>query len=479
MMQQNKKNDKKGRVTLTKFVLFVVPFLLSGARLSAATLSENIDRILKHHRLTTANLSIKVVRLSDGAVLYEKEPDRSVNPASVVKLITAASALDILGPDYRFKTEFYTNRENGAGILGDLWIKGYGNPLFVTEELERLAQSIRAKGWKKVEGDLFVDDSFINHDPPTTYVSDDSERVYQVVTGPLSFNYNTVQVFVRPGRHQGDPGIVQLKPATRYFTVLNRTQTGGGREASISSRLEAGGRRLVIDGKLRLHSRELSFRQAVNDPALYTGTVIREALEAEGIQFAGTIRRGAVPGTARQVFGHSSPPLSELIRGMWKFSNNFLAEQLFLALGSHRYGPPGGLRKGRRVAGDYLASLGVSGDYYLENGSGLSKLSRLSADQIIAVLRSLYRKPWSGETISSLSVGGIDGTLKRRFKGMLKGKVFGKTGSLNHTAALAGYLMVRGEPVAFALLFDDFPASPRRVHKAEEQIIEAVYRDVH
>ncbi|MBI2083384.1 MAG: D-alanyl-D-alanine carboxypeptidase/D-alanyl-D-alanine-endopeptidase [Deltaproteobacteria bacterium] len=459
-------------------VKFALLLFFLAATAEAATLSQKIDEILQHQRLLSAKVSMQIIRLSDGAILYEKDPDRLLNPASVSKLVTAAAALQILGPDYQFRTEFYTDQEKAEGVFHHLWVKGYGNPLFVTEELEMLIQTIQSKGWTKVEGDFLIDDTFFNHDHPVTYFSDESEKVYRVVTGPLSFNFNTVEIFVRPASHRGVPALIQLKPETQYFSVVNQTKTDG-RRASVSSSLEVQGQRLIVEGRVPLRSRGASFRQAVSEPTLYTGTVIREAMERAGISFGGHIRREPVPIAAKPVLQHLSAPLPTLMRAMGKLSNNFVAEQLFLALGAARYGPPGVLDKGSRAAAEYLASLGVSNNYYVENGSGLSKLSRLSSNQIIAVLRELYQKRWREEAISSLSVGGIDGTLRRRFRGMLKGKVFGKTGSLNQVVSLAGYLFVEEEPVAFAFLFNDFSASPHRIQRAEEKILEAVYKEVH
>lgn len=420
-------------------------------------------------------VSFLAVRLSDGAVLAEKESHRPLNPASTAKLATAAAALSQLGPDFTFKTEFYAREPMGEIVKG-LWVKGFGDPLFVTEELEALVGLFKAQGLKGVEGDILVDDTYFDRDEGITYLSDEEGKVYRISTGPLSFNFNTVEILAQPGRKVGDPPALSVVPPTRYVTLINEAKTGGRRWPTLEAEpIPADSHAIRVRGNIPRTVYEYRFRRGILDPAAYTGTVILEALQNAGISVSGGVRREAVPPGLRVILSHSSPPLKRILEGIGKHSNNFVAEQLFKTLGAVRFGPPASLEKGRRAVADYLLALGIQ-DYYLENGSGLSKLSRLSAGQLVRILQDLYGRPWRDDLISSLSVAGVDGTLKTKLTG-LRGRVFAKTGTLNGVNALAGYLDTSQGPVAFALLLNDVSSSSRQIERLAEAVLKAVIEE--
>lgn len=412
----------RGRPGVKSVIILLFPFSLH-----AAVLNERIEQILRHHQLSDASLSFQFVRVSDGGILYERNSDRTLNPASTLKLVTAAAALQLLGPDFTFQTDFYSNRPLRAGVLDRLWIKGHGDPLLVTEEMDKIVTRFQAAGLKRIEGAVYVDDTYFDHDDLMTYLSEDGDKVYQIAIGPLSFNFNTVEIRARPGGRVGDQA--------SYEGVL--------------------------------------------DPATFTGTVFLEELERRGIDVPQMLHRQAVPPGAIHVLSHASPPLRKILESLGKHSNNFAAEQLFKTLGAVGLGPPGSQQKGRQVVESFLGSLGVpEGRYYVENGSGLSKLSHLSASQLVRVLLHLYRSPVRDDLISSLSRGGVDGTMKKRCRGILRGRVAAKTGTLHRVNAVAGYLFGQNETVAFAMLMNDFSVSHREAVRVQDLILEAMVRFV-
>ncbi len=384
-----------------------------------ATLKTQIDLILKNANLSRSPVSIQIVDLRDGAVLYEKNQTLSLNPASNAKIVTAATALHELGPDYTFKTEFFSDTLiDEEGRINNLWIKGYGDPLFVTEQLEGIVKRFRAAGLKKIEGQVFVDDTYFDRYHRTTYLSDIHRRAYSILTSPLSFNWNRTRARTR----QGIKNLENLDPATA------------------------------------------------------TGTRIVEALRGEGIEVQGEIKREAVPREELVIMTHQSPPLKEILKGMGKQSNNFIAEQLVKTMAAHHFGPPGSTSQGLTLMGQYLVSLGIpSSSFRLDNGSGLSRISRLSSEQLVKVLTDLYRSRWRDDFISSLSIAGIDGTIKSKMREpRLRGRVFAKTGTLDDVSALSGYLFDKKQPIVYSLLFNDFSISLRRMKKVQEKILEAV-----
>lgn len=456
--------------------LAVFLLLLSEGTASAAGLQEKIDQILKKSGLLRGQVSLQIVSLPEGTLLYDRNSGLPLNPASNVKLVTAAAALRELGTDFTFKTEFYSDTLIKGGKIHNLWIKGFGDPLFVTEEMESVADRFVQSGLREISGQVFVDDTYFDRNNLTTYLSDWSEKIYSIVTGPLSFNFNSIEIRARPGRRAGDQPIIRIDPPTRYVNVTNIARTTGrGSAPALEARLKNEGEIQVV-GSIPRTIREYSFRRGILDPATYTGTVLMEALENRGVRIAGGLRREAVPARGLLILSHSSPPLREILKGLGKFSNNFIAEQLVKTLAAVRHGPPGSTPKGLEILKNYLVSLGIlPSSFTLDNGSGLSKLTRLSSGQLVRVLLDLYKSPAREALISSLSVAGVDGTMKSKMrKSPLRGKVFGKTGTLNGVSALSGYLMDEKKQAAFSFLWNDFPFSTEKVIRTEQAILEAV-----
>ncbi len=340
-----------------------------------------------------------------------------MNPASNVKLVTMATALKELGPSFTYKTEFYSDRLiDRNGTAHNLWVKGYGDPSFVSEELDDLIKLFRTAGLKKIEGDILVDDTYFDHNNLTTYIADVDEKLYKVFTGPLSFNFNAVP------NHSGKGFL------------------------------------------------------GVPDPAIYTGTIIRDTLSQSGIKIVGKLRREAVPEDALLIFSYTSPPLREILKALGKFSNNFTAEQLVKTISAAKLGPPGSTAKGLRIMRSYLQSLGIKErDFTLDNGSGLTQLSRLSSSQFVRILFDLYSSPWRQDLISALSISGVDGTMVKKLRGpRLRGHVFAKTGTLNNVSALSGYVFDPKCRLAFSFLFNEHNSALETIAKVEEEILEAV-----
>ncbi len=414
----------------------------------ALSLTEQIDDILQSTHLAKSSFSIQVISLSDGHSIYEKNAELPLNPASNMKVVTEAAALQSLGGDFTFKTEFYTDAHPTTdGQVGKLWIKGGGDPWLVTEEVESIADEFAAAGIREITGPVFVDDSFFDHSNTTTYLSDRGDRLYNILTGSLSFNFNSKLVGSRQGLRMGDQAELIPPSHKRSFS-----------KHSVRS------------------------VRASSDPGIYAASNILQTFESKGIKIdpsAIVATRDTVPQGAVPLFTHKSPPLREILKGMGKFSNNFIAEQVLKTMGAVRYGVPGSTSKGVMVQKEYLTSLGIpggiQGNFVLDNGSGLSRVSRISSAQLVQVLSDQYNNPHREEFIDSLSVFGVDGTLRAKSKSSpLREKVFAKTGTLNDVKSLSGYLFDGRQKVAFAFIFNDFQMSPRRVVQVEEAILKTV-----
>lgn len=389
--------------------------LLWGGTSFGGSLQEEIDEILLQSGLASERLSIQIVSLPDGKVLYEKNPNHLLNPASNVKLVTAAAALHQLGPEYTFRTEVWSDSPiDRKGAINNLWIKGYGDPFFVTEELRSVVEQLRRAGLRRIGGKLFVDDGWFDDDSLITYSSNRDGQIYRTTTGALSFNFN---------------------------------------------------------------------RARPSNPAIGTGSALLRTLKRRGIFAPKVPVRGTVPDHARLLLTHHSPPLRIILKGLGKQSNNFMAEQLLKTIGAVDAGPPGSISKGRMVLKRYLTSLGLSErGFALDNGSGLSRLTRLSSSQLIRVLLDQYHQNFRDDLIQSLSQVGRDGTMRHKMRrSRLAGRVFAKTGSLNGVRALSGYLIegphLQGQ-AAFSFLLNDVSLPPGRIIRAEAKILELVMENL-
>jgi D-alanyl-D-alanine carboxypeptidase/D-alanyl-D-alanine-endopeptidase (penicillin-binding protein 4) len=434
-----------------------------GASPQARALGAALDAILAEAPLSGARAGVVVASLRTGEVLYARNPDVLLNPASNVKLVTTAAALARLGPAYRFETEVLADPTGGAARA--LYVRGKGDPSLVTERLWALAADLRLAGVTKV-GDLVVDESWFDGERiGPGFDQEEGDRSYLAPSGAASLNFNTVAIHVAPGDRPGQRGRVAVEPASGFLELVNRTTTvraSARRHLVPSSQPLPGGRqRIVVEGRLPAGSRPQAIWRRIDEPALYLGHTLAALLELRGVQVTGKVRVGSVPAGARLVHVAESEPLAEIVRYLNKGSNNFVAEQLLRTLGAELRGSPGTWGKGVAAVEDFLAEVGIPrGAYVMRNGSGLNDANRFSARQLVTLLRFMWGRFRVGpEYAASLPVAGHDGTLRWRLEGTdADGRVRAKTGTLENVTSLSGYVEGGADgPLAFAVIVNDFP----------------------
>lgn len=337
---------------------------------------------------------------ADGRVLASHRPDEPLVPASVLKIVTAAAALEELGPGHRFETVFRRTPE------GDLVVSGRGDPHLVSEELARIAGALREKGLARVRR-LLLDNRYFQPGL-VLHGTNRSLNPYDAYNGALCANFNTVFV-----RVDGRGRVRSAEPQTPLTELARRAA------------LESGAK-----GRVRINLAE-SPEQCLQ----YAGELLAAFLRKEGIEVGGEVRRCEEDPEAFPPFyvHRSAWTLEALLEKMFRFSNNFMANQIFLAMGASRFGPPATPGKARRAAGRFLTSVGVGG-LHLEEGSGLSRRTRITARQMIRVLERF--RP------------------HRRLLDCEQGACT-KTGTLHDVKSLAGYLAADTEdPVSFVILLN-------------------------
>jgi len=472
-------------VTTTSLLLSLSLLLAApaapAARLEGEPLRIAIDELLARTALSRARVGMAVVSLDSGELLYGRDPDALLNPASNAKLLTTAAALLRLGPEYRFSTELWTpTAPDAAGAVRQLWIRGRGDPTWTTERLWALAGDIHHRGVRTVSGDLLVDESFFDEEREAPgYEQEQGDRAYLAPSGAVSLNFNAVAIHLAPGARPGDRIRAELEPESDYLELSNRgvTVRASGRGRVVPHSQAAGGRqRITVEGRLPAGGRELAVWRKVDDPAAYFGYTLKRLLALRGVKVLGKVRRGLVPPTARLLHLAESEPLSEVVRRLNKVSQNFMAEQLLKTLGAEAGGAPGSWPKGVAAGEEALAELGLPrGSYVWKNGSGLNDANRVSARQLTTLLAALWRRfPLAADFAGSLPVAGRDGTVRYRMEGTAaEGRLRAKTGTLSAegVSSLSGYVEAgSGELLAFAILVNDLPPRSPGVARAVDGV---------
>jgi D-alanyl-D-alanine carboxypeptidase/D-alanyl-D-alanine-endopeptidase (penicillin-binding protein 4) len=447
------------------------PIVARAADRAPRDLDTALRAIIDAGPLSGARAGLLVTDVESGEVLFQRDADALLNPASNVKLVTTAAVLARLGADFRFDTELYVDGDgHGARTL---YVKGKGDPSLVTERLWAIAGDLAHLGLGRI-GDVVVDDTFFEGDRiGPGFDQEEGDKSYLAPTGAASLNWNTVAVNVAPGDRRGARARVELEPASDLFQVDVRATTsapGSRRRVTVSSTAAGARQRIVVDGRVPQGSRIQVVWRRIDNPPLYLGHTLRRLLEQRGVKVTGKVRTGAVPAGARLVHVAQSESLGEIVRRLNKTSNNFVAEQLLETLGAETRGAPGSWAKGVEAVGDFLADLGVPrGAYVMKNGSGLNDANRFSARQLVTVLRAMWaRFPLHAEYVVSLPVAGRDGTIRYRMEGSeAEGRLRAKTGTLEGVTSLSGYVQTAGNrTLAFAFLVNDFTARGRLVNRS-------------
>ena len=439
------------------------PLPVLGPR-NQAELSAALQGVLALPALRGSKVGVVVRRLDDGDTLFARGGQTQLVPASNVKLVTTAAALDSLSPDFRFQTEVYGQLIRGGVVDGPLYVKGYGDPYLVPERIGYLVSRLRLRGVGRIDGDLVVDDTFFAPEAAMAlgWQEDRSSRAYMAPAGALSVGFNAVLVQVGPSLQAGEAPQVLLDPR-QDFTRIDARVEACGRRGGLRVDVVPGGAGNVVRvaGELCGEEGVRTFWRRIDAPGSYAGAVIRQALAEADIEIRGKVRRAAVPVDAPLLFTLSSPRLAELLVPLNKYSNNFMAMQLALVLGAYHYGAPATWPKAKRALDQFMAhKVGIRTEAYtLHNASGLHGVNAMSAAQLVDVLHHVARQPtYRTEFVNSLAVAGGSGTLQDRMvDGPATARVRAKTGTLAQAAALSGYAETQsGVPLAFSLLVNGY-----------------------
>lgn len=441
----------------------------TGERSLSAEVTEELDAIVaKASR--RADIAVHVRDLETGAVLYDAGGDALLNPASNQKVLTAAVALDLLGPDYTFET-----RVLRAGR--SLVLVGEGDPVLDGDDLQAMAVIVADQIDLGDVDRIIVDDSAFaaRRFGPGLYDPDGFGAAHEAPSGALSVDFNTVEVKVAAVVGETLPS-VEVEGAGAHVEVRNEAAVG--RRGSIAVQTFAEGDKTVVHvkGSMSRRARPVVVRRRILDPGLHAGTVFAARLAEQWSSEPLAVVRGETPRGADSVVVNDSAPLSEVLERGLAYSNNFIAEQLLRTMAWRVYDEPGTWDSGVEILEAYWAGLGREDTPVLENGSGLSRRGRLSAAGLVDVLSAAHRE--TPTLLDALPASGEPGTLRVRLR-RSDGRVRAKTGTLYGVTGLTGVLADRsGTPkVAFSILVNAhnagaMPAAKRR--KVEDKLVYAL-----
>ena len=416
----------------------------------AQTIPLEITTALARARVPQDAVSLLVMRL-DGAASarLSHRAQASMSPASVMKLVTTFAALDQLGPAFTWKTRFYIDGTLDNGVInGNLVIRGGGDPKWVIERIEADFKALQQRGVREVRGDIVLDSSVFDVAPRDPGEFDgEPMRPYNSAPDGLLVNFKAVILSFTPDPVNHTARVTSEPPMAGLVidssVAMNSDDCADWRGALRADFSDVN--RISFNGNYSVRCGEQVWPVAYIDPSSYARRVVAALYTASGGVLGGSVREGRTPHTARLILKVPSLPLSDIIADVNKYSNNVMAQQVFLTLSAQKRGK-GTFAASREVVGRWwretFAATGAKPPV-LDNGSGLSRSGRISAQSLGQLLRTAAAHPAASVFAQSLSIAGVDGTAARMRERGTTPEALGnaqlKTGTLRDVAAVAGY----------------------------------------
>ncbi|NBJ71457.1 D-alanyl-D-alanine carboxypeptidase/D-alanyl-D-alanine-endopeptidase [Roseburia sp. 1XD42-34] len=460
----------------------------SGTETDAASLEEKLTDILSNEQLYGATTAVSVMHAKTGDILFSKNGGIRLHPASNMKILTAAAALETLGVNYQFTTEVRTDGKVKGKILhGNLYLKGNGDPTLLKSDLRQMAKELKEQGIRKVKGNLIADDTWYDDVRLSQDINWSDEPFYtgaQVSALTLSpnddYDAGTVMVEVLPKTIKNGKAVVKVIPETDYVEIVNHTQivaADGTKDISIER--EHGTNRIIVEGTIPKKAAKVRSWVSVWEPTGYVLNVFQQTLQEQGIAFVGKseVLLGKTPAKARVLTTKKSMPLKDLLIPFMKLSNNGHGEGLTKEMGKVVHGE-GSWDKGIKVIEQVMDDLDADTDtMLLRDGSGMSHKNMIPSEELLQVLYQAQKQDWFPVFQNSLPVAGeqerlVGGTLRNRMKEKpAKGNVIAKTGSLSGMSTLSGYVTTQDqEPLIFSIMINNYIGSSEDITKIEDQI---------
>ncbi len=411
--------------------------------------------------------------------VYKKNVLEPVIPASNIKLFTTAVALKLMGPEYLVSTKLFTDDTDltDGVINGNLYIKGFGNPLFTLKDLDSLAAFLDTLKIKRITGNIIGDDTFFDN----VYSRDDwiiqeNANVPLPPVSALVLNRNKFTLKLNSHRKYGKPLRYSVIPGYGFVKVNMRARVTKFRtRPRITYHTAQDGFKIKVTGGMRRSRRKKYYAIFADNPPLFTALALNEKLKRKKIIVEGKPATGSTPQLADELAGIDLP-LKKLIALTNKNSDNFLAECLFKIIGANYSGEQGNSFYATQAVMSFIEENGIHIEgSSIVDGSGISRFNKITVAAIVDLLDAMYHnKELFSEYLSSLAVAGVDGTLKGRFKSStVKNNFYGKTGTLNGVSAISGYLKTRkGNDLIVSIIMEFNRKGANYYRNIQDEIIE-------
>lgn len=448
-----------------------------------------VKQKLKQSAIPQTAIGVYVREIGASKPMIAINADSSMNPASVMKLLTTYAGLELLGPAYTWPTMLYADGTMTDGVLhGDLVIKGYGDPKLDLENFWLLLQRLRQTGLHEIRGNLILDSTHYdipNNDPGE--FDGQPYRTYNILPEALLVNYRTSTIHFFPQPEKNSVRVV-IDPLPDSLHVQNHIQLTQGACDDwrnlltidvIVDKEDKNHFTVVLNGGFSRQCGKQSYMLSLQDSAIYTRDLFKRLWAQQGGLFHGDVIIGQALQGVTLLETYQSPPLADIIRGINKFSNNIAARQLYLTLGTGDAvinNSPATLGKSDEAIKRWLATKQLNfPELVVENGSGLSRKERISAQHMGQLLLTAFNSAVMPEFMSSLPIAAVDGTLKNRFTDTpIKGLAHMKTGALNNVRALAGYLLdKKGRRIIVVFFVNHEQAGQSRI--AMDTLVQWIY----
>jgi D-alanyl-D-alanine carboxypeptidase/D-alanyl-D-alanine-endopeptidase (penicillin-binding protein 4) len=470
-------------VPLARLGRALAPGLYLAAGLAVAGLPRPVTRAFLDQGIPMTAVTAFVQELGAAQPLFAQQPSKPMNPASTMKLLTTFAGLELLGPDYRWRTEVYADGKIVDGVLdGNLVLKGYGDPKVTLEQFQDLVSRLRATGLTTIRGDLVLDRTYFApaaHDPAA--FDGEPLKPYNVGPDALLVSFKSVRFVFTPNA-AGDAIGVHAEPALAHLTIRGAPSVAGGDcgdwkaslQATFSNRPDAAV--ATFGGRYPAACGERDWYVALLDHAHFVRDTFAQLWNSAGGSFTGRVRDGKLRPGAMPVVTLESPPLYDVVRDINKLSNNVMARQLFLTLATTAYPPPATTTLAASAVRRWLDGRKLNfPELVLDNGSGLSRHERIAARSLGRLLLAAYASKVHVDYVSSLAVAAIDGTVRERFeKDSVAEQAFLKTGSLEGVRAIAGYVFAPNGRKFVVVCFVNHP-SAERAQMPLDVLVEWVY----
>jgi serine-type D-Ala-D-Ala carboxypeptidase/endopeptidase (penicillin-binding protein 4) len=463
-------------------------------------LAHLIDSVIDTSEYKAARWGVAVISLRDGRTVYSRDADKLFTPASNMKIYTTAVALDLLGPNYQWRTSVYAGSQptTDGTIVGDLTLYGRGAPDLTSRakksepaSLTRLAEDLHQRGVRRIQGDVVADESYFHCEAlGDGWQWNDIQWYFGAEPSALSIDGNEVDVEVKPPNDSSSSPTTRLSGAKDYVELTSNIETvQAGDQLTVGIHRGLSDNNVHVWGEFPLGSRGFGARLSIHEPTRLAGKLFLDALRAQGIIVNGAARARDFrvprserfePSRAIELTYVTSKPLSEIVRATNKESINLNAELILRTLGkergelapnpdNHKTHERGDDEAGLAVIRQWLSHAGISADTLsLHDGSGLSRLDLVTPETSARLLQAVSKSTTASVFRESLPIAGMDGTLQGRL-GNYKGLIAAKTGTLTYDNSLSGFLTTDdGQDFVFSIMCNDHTGKANSVRAIDE-----------